>query len=61
MLPAQEGATSTPAKFDVCYWIFGVLSTVPFVRLLYGDSLQQLESIRGKSECHTKKGVRAKE
>ena len=53
MLPTQEGAASTPTRFDVCYWIFSVVSTVPFVRLLYGDGLQQLESIRGKSEYHT--------
>ena len=53
MLPAQEVAMSAPTRFDVCYWIFSVLSTVPFVRLLYGDGLQQLESIRGKSEYYT--------
>ena len=59
MFPAQEGATSAPTKFDVCHYIFGVPSTVPFVRLLYGDGLRQLESIRGESEY--REGVRAKE
>ena len=59
MLPEQEGVTSTPPNliFTTRFWCT-VPSTVPFVRLLYGDGLQQLECTRGK--VSTDKGVRAK-